>query len=169
RVVAPVVGQAPAGQEALGHELVHRQQLDRGDLQVLQVAGGGLVAQAGVGTAQRGRYVRVLHGEALDVHVVEQGVGVRAAQRPGAGPGVGGGVDDQAAGHVGGRVGVAGGVGVAAHVPEHVGVVGHGAADRPGVRVEQRFGGVAADAGGRVVGARGPEAVGLPGAHAGDE
>ena len=43
RVVAPVVGQAAVGQHALGHELVHRQQLDGGDPQVGQVPDGRLV------------------------------------------------------------------------------------------------------------------------------
>src|ERR1044072_5681920 len=38
-VVAPVVGQSPGGEEGLGHAVVHRQQLDRGDAQL------GLVVQ----------------------------------------------------------------------------------------------------------------------------
>ena len=76
RVVAPVVRQALRDQERLGHVLVHRQQFDGGDAQVAQVRDGGLVAQAGVGPAQLRRDVRVAHGEALDVDLVEDRVRV---------------------------------------------------------------------------------------------
>src|SRR6202042_980765 len=124
--------------------LVYWQQLDRGDAEVLEVTDGRFVGQPGVGPAQRGRYVRVLHGEALDVHLVVLGVGVRAAQRAGVAPAVGR-VRDHAAGHVGGGVGVAGGVRVAADVPEHVGVVGHGAGAGARVRIEQQLGRGTAD------------------------
>ena len=74
RVVAPVVGQAPADQERLRYVLVHWQQFDGGDAQVRQVRDGGVVGQAGVGPAELWRNVRVAHGEALDVDLVHDGV-----------------------------------------------------------------------------------------------
>jgi hypothetical protein len=76
RVVAPVVRQPPRDQERFGHVLVHGQQLDGGDAQVKQVPDGGLVAQAGVGPAQRRGNVRVAHGEALDADLVQDRVRV---------------------------------------------------------------------------------------------
>ena len=85
RVVAPVVRQAPPEQERLGHVLVHGQQLDGGDAQVEQVRDGGLVGQAGVGPAQLRGNVRVAHGEALDVDLVEdrvRGSGAGSGSRP---------------------------------------------------------------------------------------
>src|SRR6185437_3990878 len=73
-VVAPVVRQAPADQERFGHVLVHGQQLHGGDAQVEQVRDGGVVGQTGVGPAQLGGDVRVAHGEALDVDLVQHRV-----------------------------------------------------------------------------------------------
>ena len=52
RVVAPVVGQAAAQQVRLADEVVHRQQLDGGDAERLQVLDERRVRQAGVGAAQ---------------------------------------------------------------------------------------------------------------------
>ena len=103
RVVAPVVRQPPRDQERLGHVLVHGQQLDGGDAEVTQVRDGGFVAQAGVGPAQRRGNVRMAHGEALDVDLVQDRVRVAVpgplivlpAERR---------VHDQAPGHVPGGV-----------------------------------------------------------------
>ena len=97
RVVAPVVRQPLRDQERLGHVLVHRQQLDGGDAQAGQVPDRGLVAQPGVGPAQRRGDVRVAHGEALDVDLVHHGVrvpvpgalAVLPAELPGPPPGSG--------------------------------------------------------------------------------
>ena len=44
-VVSPVVGQAAPDKERLGDEVVHRQQLDRGDAEVDQVLDHGRVGQ----------------------------------------------------------------------------------------------------------------------------
>ncbi len=73
-VVAPVVGEAARLEEALGHRLVHRHQLHRGDAQLQQVVDGRRVRQAGVGAAQVGRNAGVLRGEALDVQLVDDGL-----------------------------------------------------------------------------------------------
>ena len=45
-VVAPVVGQPAAGEKTLGDRLVHREQLDRGDPQLLEVLDRRRVAEA---------------------------------------------------------------------------------------------------------------------------
>ena len=58
RVVAPVVAQPPLDQMAVVDERVHRQQLDRGDAEALQVVDHRRGRQAGVGAAQRRRHVR---------------------------------------------------------------------------------------------------------------
>ena len=75
-VVAPVVGEPPLDQERLGQVLVHRQQLDRGHPEVDQVGQRGLVAQPRVGAAQLLRHAGMAHSGILDVHLVDDGVGV---------------------------------------------------------------------------------------------
>ena len=166
RVVAPVVGQPALHQERLRHALVHRQQLDGGHSEVEQMADGRLVTEPGVGALQLGRYAGVPHGEALDVHLVDDRVRVRT-------PGPGGVVPterlvhDQAAWHMPGRVQRARRSGVAAgRVPEHLGPEAHSPAERPGVRVEQQLGRVAAQPRARVVTAAGAVPIGLPEAGA---
>ena len=77
RVVTPVVREPALHQERLGDALVHRQQFDGGHAEVAQVGDGRFVAQAGVGPAQLGRHLGVAHGEALDVHLVDDRVRVR--------------------------------------------------------------------------------------------
>jgi hypothetical protein len=74
RVVAPVVRQPPRDQERFGHVLVHGQQFDGGDAQAGQVRDGGVVGQPGVGPAQLRGNIRVAHGEALDVDLVQHRV-----------------------------------------------------------------------------------------------
>ena len=160
-VVPPVVGQAPPDQERLGHVLVHRQQFDGGHAQARQVRDGGLVAQAGVGPAQLGRDVRVAHGEALDVDLVDDRVRVAVpgpfvvlpAER---------GVDDQAPLYVPGGVQGArlGRVGLV--LAEHLGPERDRSADRLGVRVEQQLGRVAPQAPRRIPRTADPVPVGLP-------
>ena len=72
-VVAPVVGQASL-EEVLGYILVHRQQFDRGDAEPGQVLDDRLVRQPGVGAAQRLGHIRMTHGQALDVRLVDDRV-----------------------------------------------------------------------------------------------
>ena len=168
RVVAPVVRQPPLDQERLGHVLVDREQFDGGDAEVKQVRDGGLVAQAGVGPAQRRGDVRVAHGEALDVDLVQDRVRVAVpgplvvlpAERR---------VDDQAPGHVPGGVQAARLAGVGRVLAEHLRPERDRSADRLGVGVEQQLGRVAPQALGRVPGPADPVPVGLPRADAGHE
>ena len=77
RAVAPVVAQAPFEQERLVGDVVHGQQLDRGHAQVLEVGDRRLGGQPGVGPAQVLTDLGVGHGEALDVGLVDDGVGER--------------------------------------------------------------------------------------------
>ena len=56
---------------------MHRQQFDGGHAEVEEVGDGRFVTEAGVSPAQLGRHLGVAHGEALDVHLVDNRVGVR--------------------------------------------------------------------------------------------
>ena len=82
RVVAPVVGHARASAtRRLGEELVHRQQLDRGDAEVVEVADHGAAAEPGVRAAQLLGHLVVQLGEALDVQLVDDRVAPRGCSR----------------------------------------------------------------------------------------
>ena len=85
-VVAPVVGQALLDQRGVVDELVHRHQLDRGDAERLQVLDDRRVGEGGVGAAHLLGDVRVRLGEALDVRLVDDGLGVRVAAAGGRRP-----------------------------------------------------------------------------------
>ena len=154
-VVAPVVRQPPLDEECLGHVLVHGQQFDGGDAQVLQMRDCGVVAQAGVGPAQLGRDVWMAHGEALDVDLVHdrvcvpvpRAVAVLPAERR---------VGDQAPRHVPGGVQGARLGGVGRVLAEDLGPEGDRPADRLGIRVEQQLGRVAPQPLGRIPGAVDP-------------
>ena len=61
---------------------MHRHQTQRRDAQALQVRYRGRMRQAREGPAQRLRYRRVALGKALDVQLVEYGVGQRGGRRP---------------------------------------------------------------------------------------
>jgi hypothetical protein len=171
RVVAPVVGQAAVDQEPLGDVLVHRQQLDRGDAEVAQVAGRGLVPEPGVAAAQLRRHVRVALGEPLDVHLVDDGIGVGASRRRVALPVVGplGDVDHQRPGDVRGRVDPRRPGRVGRVVPEQRVAVRHGSGQGAGVRVDQELARIAAQPPGGVERPVDPVPVGLPGREAGHE
>ena len=168
RVIAPVIGQAPAQHEVVRHVLVRRQQFHRGHAQVGEVLQNGLVGQPGVRPAQLRRDVRVPYGEALDVDLVDDRVREVALLR-GVGTPVEGIIGDQAERHVSGGIERAGRVGVVPGVVEHRGPERDLTADRPRVRVEQQLGRVAAQPAGRVVRPVHAEPVGLPGTDPGDE
>jgi hypothetical protein len=163
-VVAPVVGQAAPQQVRLADEVVHRQQLDRGDAQRHQVLDEGGVRQPGIGAAQRGRDVGVPHRGALDVHLVDDGVRPRGAQQRVALPGERV-VDDHPARHEGPGVGGVGGGGVVVGVGEQRPVQDQLAVHRPRVGVQQELRRVEPGAGGGVVRAVHPVAVALTGPH----
>ena len=127
------------------------------------MADGRLMAQPGVGSAQLGRHPGVSHGEALDVHLVDDRVRVRVPGPGAVAPAIRL-VYHQAARHVRRRIQRARRVGVAAgRIPQHLGPEAHRPGQRPGVRVQQQLGRVAAHAPGRVIRAGGPVPVGLPG------
>ena len=71
RVVAPVVPEALRGEVRVVHELVDRQQLDRGHAEGLEVVDGDWMGQAGVRAAEFGWDARVPGREALDVDLVD--------------------------------------------------------------------------------------------------
>ena len=73
-VVPPVVAQPLLQQVAVVEEGVHRQQLDRGDAQLLEVGDHRRRGEPGVGAAQLRRQVRVAGGEPLDVQLVDDRV-----------------------------------------------------------------------------------------------
>src|SRR5262245_50199774 len=106
--------------------------------------------------------------EALDVDLVDDRVGEGV---PGPGPIAPGvrRVDDQAAGDVPGGVERAGHLGVVEGIAEHLRSGPYLAVDRPGVRIEQQLGRVAAQTVARVVRPAGPITVGLAGTDVGDE
>ncbi len=86
RVVAPVVAQTTLNEPVVVHELVHRQQLDRGHPEPLQVLDERWMGEAGVGAAELGRHVGMLERGPLDVDLVDDGVLPRCAQLAVAGP-----------------------------------------------------------------------------------
>ena len=80
-VVAPVVAQALVDEVAVVDEVMDGQELDGGDAELLEVVDAGGVAEAGVGAAQVLGDVGVALGEALDVDLVDDGVGERGLGR----------------------------------------------------------------------------------------
>ena len=164
RVVTPVVGQPAGLQVVLGHELVHRHQLDRGDAQPGQVLDDRGMGDPGVGAPLLGRHVRVAQGQAADVRLVDDGLVVRDPRGPVVPP-VEERVDDHVRRHVRRAVhGVQRGR-VAEAVAEHRLVPPHLAVDGLAVRVEQQLGRVAAVPARGVVGAVHPVSVPLARGH----
>ena len=125
----------------------------------------GLVGQAGVGPAQLRGNVRVAHGEALDMNLVQDRVRGAVPGQVLVLPGVPG-VHDQAPRHVRGGVQAAGPGRVGFVLAEYLRPEQDRSADGLGVRVEQQLGRVAPQAPGRVPGPGDAVAVGLPGAGA---
>ena len=78
-VVAPVVDEAHLLQALLGDVLVHREQLDRRDAEVLEIGDRRRMREARVGAAQLLRHVGVELREALHVGLVDDGVVERDA------------------------------------------------------------------------------------------
>jgi hypothetical protein len=71
RGVPPVVRQAAVVQESLVGDVVDREQLDRGDAELLQVREGGVGGERGIRAAQVVTDLRVQLREALDVGLVD--------------------------------------------------------------------------------------------------
>ena len=124
--------------------------------------------QPGIRSAQLRGHPRMAHGEALDVQLVDDRVLVPV--RPGGRVGP----LERPAGHQAARHerrGVRGTrrVGPRGGVAEHLRAAADRPRQRPGVRVEQQLGRVAAQAASRVVGAGHPVPVRLAGRHPGHE
>ncbi len=89
RVVAPVVLEATLDQMAVVKERFDREQLDRGDTEVLEVIDDGRARQPLEGAALRLRHVGMAHGEAADMGLVDDGLVHRPGRRPLPAPGEG--------------------------------------------------------------------------------
>ena len=74
RVVAPVVAQALVQQVAFIDEVMHRQQLHRRDAQLLQILDARIMRQPRIGPAQLLRDIRIAHGKAAHMHLVDDRV-----------------------------------------------------------------------------------------------
>ena len=162
RVVAPVVAQPALDEVGVLDELVHRQQLDRRDAERRQVLERGRVREPGVGAAQLLGDAGMALREALDVHLVDDGLVPGRARRPVVRP-----VEERARhdalGHVRARVEVVDGtVRVLEAVAEQGLVPVDLALDGGGVGIQQQLGGVAAKPGGGLERAVDPEPVALP-------
>ena len=168
RVVAPVVGEAPVGQERAREVLMDREQLEGGHPEVHQMGDGRFVAQAGVGPPQLGRHAGMGHREPLDVHLVDDGVGVAVLGAAMGAPGEGG-VDHQAQRHVPGRVQPAGLVRVGHGVPGQLGAMAQLPPGGSGVRVKQELGRVAPQPPPWLIGPANAVAVGLARAYTRDK
>ena len=177
-VVAPVVRHALGREVRLGDDLVHREQLDGGDAEVPEVVDDGRGGQAGVRPAQLLGDPVVQLREALDVQLVDDGVGPLRLRRAVVAP-----VEvvdhDDGLRHERGRVAlVAGrrlgrdGLGVVARLGPDVAVEGVVELDlarhRERVRVEQQLGRVEPKAPARLPRAVGAVAVALARLDPGD-
>ena len=148
-------------------EGVHRQQLDRGDAEVLEVGDHRRRGEPGVGAAQLRRQIRMAGGEPLDVElvddrVVERGVGA-AVVAPGKGA-----VDDDPLGHAPGVVLLVPHqiIPTPQRIAEDRGVPIDAAGQRPRVRVDEELGPVEAMSGLRLPRAIDPIAIALTGTDA---
>ena len=127
RAVAPVVAEAALGQKGLVDDVVHRQQLHRGDPKLAQVSDRRFGGHRSVGPTQVRAGLRQALGEALDVGLIDHRLGPSPARMAVVLP-VEALIDDHAARHrrrgvlvVGLEIGVRVlGVG---HVRQHVGRV----------------------------------------------
>jgi hypothetical protein len=137
-VVAPVVPEALVGEGRVLHELVRRQELDGRDAEVGEVLDRRRVREAGVGAADLLGDVGVLLREALDVHLVDDGVRERGVQAGVVAP-VEVAVGDDGLRHRRGRVGLVDALRVLHVVPEQRLAPLVGAVDRGGVGVEEEL------------------------------
>ena len=80
-VVAPVVSQSEVEQPMVVHELVHRHQFDRGDVERLEVVDDHRMREARVGAAQFLGDAGMGLRHALDVRLVDDGLVIRRARR----------------------------------------------------------------------------------------
>ena len=154
-VVAPVIREAPVHQVLVGDKLVDRHELHRRDAQGPQVLDHRGAGQARVGPPPLRWDIRVPHGEALDVGLIDDRVVPGDPRRPILAP-VERRIDDHALRNSGGAVAVVLAevrVCMADFIAEQHVAPADGAIDRLGVGVQQELGGIEAVPVGRVVGA----------------
>ena len=72
----------PVESDLLGHELVHRHELDRGDTQALQIVDHDRVGQPCIGAPQLRRHLRMGPGQAAYMDLVDDRVRVRDLRGP---------------------------------------------------------------------------------------
>ena len=166
-VVAPVVVQAAVEQVLLVDEVVHRQQLERGDPEPGEVLDERRIGDARVRAAQVLGHVGVQLRGALHVRLVDHRVGPGRAQPTVALP-VEERVGHHALGHVQRAVVLVALRRIGEVVGEHRGVPVDEPVDGPGVRVDEQLARVAAVSDVRVVGAVHPQAVTRPGFDIGE-
>ena len=167
-VVAPVVGEPLGLEESLVHRLVHREELHRGHVQLLEVVDDRRVSEAAVRPSQVLGDVRMAHGEAAHVRLVDDEPWPDDARALHALP-VEAAVHHDAPRHARSAVPIVERqVGPAASdavgVDRRVEI--HPAVDRAGVRVEEELVGVEAQAAQRVVRPVGAQTIERALAHA---
>ncbi len=166
RVIAPVVAQAPLGEGAVVHVLVHRHQLDGGHSQSLEMRDHDGMSQAGVAASGLGGNLGMAHRHALDVRLVDHRLVIGNAQRSVVVPVEERGDHDR-------LHGIRGGIGVVhrLRLAEPVGkqrlVPLDAPIDRLGVGIQQQLVRIASMPSRRFVRAVHPIAVALTGPHAG--
>ena len=74
-VVATVVGEAAIDEVAVVDEVVDGQEFDGGDTELLEVVDAGFAGEAGVGAAEMLGHHGIALRVALDVHLIDDGVG----------------------------------------------------------------------------------------------
>ena len=160
RVVAPVICEAAINEELLGDAFVDWEQFYSSYPQLDQMSNGCLVGESSISAAEFRRDVRMGHRKTLDVHLVNDGVGVRVMGARSLGPREAR-VDHQATRNEAGRVQGARLFGVTRRITEHFWAVVDRAANGPGIRISQQLGRVAAHPIYRVVRTGGAKTVGL--------
>ena len=159
-VVPPVIPQTEVEQAGVVDELVDREELDRGDAEVGQVAGDGRMGQTGVRAADLLGNVGVALREALHVGLVDHRLFERDTEAHVAFP-IEGSLGDHASGHGRRRVEIVAAVGLIQIVPEDRLAPYDLPVDGRRVGVEQELGGIAAQPVRRIPGTVHPQAVAL--------
>ena len=163
-VVSPIVREALGLQRRVVDELVAGHELDGRDAQALEIVDDDGVRDSRIGSPDLLRNVRVRHGHAAHVRLVDDRVVVAVLWRAVMPP-----VEERVDDHRDHRVGRGIEFASLGRVVEIVGeerlLVGDLACDRLRVGVEKQFRVVAAQALGGIVGASHAESVALPGAH----
>ena len=137
RLVTPVVAQPALSQLGVMHELVDREELNRGHAESLEVFHRSWMRQSGVRAAERVRDAGVALREALDVDLVEDRVRHRPTGRAVCCPSRSRPETSNDRWNVGAESVPSGAIRVISGVPEHGGIPLHLAGHRAGIRVQQ--------------------------------